>query len=665
MTIRENSIYQYQGGSLPPNSPSYVERKADKDLYEGLKAGNFCYVLNSRQMGKTSLALRTMQKLKEDQIAACAFVNLNEIGIQDVTPEQWYAGIIRSLVSSFHLSGKFNWRTWWRERDLISPLQRLGVFIEDVLLLEIKQNIVIFIDEIDSVLNLKFSTDDFFGILRACYDKRGDQPEYKRLTFTLLGVATPSSLIQNKNCTPFNIGRAITLNGFQLHEAQPLVKGLQGKAVNPQTVLEKVLVWTGGQPFLTQKLCQLVISSESSIPAGREANLVWNVVQSRVIKNWESQDEPEHLRTIRDRILRDEQRARCLLNLYQKLLDEKKIISDYSSEQVELRLSGLVVKEGDKLKVYNRIYGKIFSKDWVKSINKTLAISQPYREALTAWISSDLQKESVLLRGQALQEALVWAEDKNLSIQDYRFLIASQVLDKRVPQELVGRASNPLAIIREIHAWTNGQPVLTQILCQLILQSHEPISAGREAEWVETLVRSRLIENWPAQEAGEHLKTIIAHIFRDNQHAVHLLERYRIIVQQGEVVADDSPEELELQELGLVVKKQEIVRVHNRIYQLIFNLNLVNRALEILRQNLENQGESKVVLEEEMHLNDRLDFKFFSWISTKNLLKFLSKISNTLYNVFVTLVVGLLIFTLGIPLLILLPLLSSTRQKKI
>ena len=271
----------------------------------------------------------------------------------------------------------------------------------------------------------------------------------------------------------------------------------------------------------------------------------------------------------------------------------------------------------------------------------------------------------MLLRGQALQEALVWAEDKNLSIQDYRFLIASQVLDKRVPQELVGRASNPLAIIREIHAWTNGQPVLTQILCQLILQSHEPISAGREAEWVETLVRSRLIENWPAQEAGEHLKTIIAHIFRDNQHAVHLLERYRIIVQQGEVVADDSPEELELQELGLVVKKQEIVRVHNRIYQLIFNLNLVNRALEILRQNLENQGESKVVLEEEMHLNDRLDFKFFSWISTKNLLKFLSKISNTLYNVFVTLVVGLLIFTLGIPLLILLPLLSSTRQKKI
>lgn len=347
------------GGTLHLDSPSYIIRQADKEFEQALKAGEFCYVLGSRQNGKSSLKVQTIKRLKAAGIAYAA-IDFTQYR-HDVSAEQFYNVIIDDLNWSLELGVDVS--LWVRSRNYITPIQRLSEFIKDELLAKIQQPIVLFFDEIDSVINLTFK-DDFFALIRACYNLRAEHSEYQRLTFALLGVAMPSDLILDKKRTPFNVARAIDLRNFELEEVYPLAKGFEGKVSNPRAVIKAIVEWTGGQPFLTQKLCLLVKTTEDFVSEGHEKSWLDNLVRTRIIEHWEEQDEPQHLRTIQYRILFT--KTSELLELYQLILQRKEYIEDRSRAIQELILTGLIVKENNELKIANKIYAEIFNIKWVE-----------------------------------------------------------------------------------------------------------------------------------------------------------------------------------------------------------------------------------------------------------------------------------------------------------
>ncbi|MEA5470656.1 AAA-like domain-containing protein [Spirulina sp. 06S082] len=360
------------GGSLDFDHPAYIVRSADFEIYNALKVGEYCYILNARQTGKSSLRVRTKSKLEQLNIK-CGEIDLTGIIGQNSSPQQVYAGIVQELINNFSLD--VNCATWWRDRREISPIQCFSEFIDKIILARHSEHFVIFIDEIDRLLNSPVSARDFLALIRYFYDKRTSYSSYKRLTFALLGVAAPSELMGNNLSTPFNIGRAIALNGLQLHEALPLATGLREITNNPQIVLKQILHWTGGQPFLTQKLCQLAIASPAYISEGKEEEFIAELVRSRILENWETQDDPQHLRTIRDRLLESQNSTR-ILTVYRRILRRGAIAVDKSTEQIELRLAGVAIEQQRELQVYNRIYVNIFNLHWLKTAIATPSLLQ-------------------------------------------------------------------------------------------------------------------------------------------------------------------------------------------------------------------------------------------------------------------------------------------------
>ena len=163
-------IYQV-GGTLAQAASSYVQRQADIDLLHSLRNGEFCYVFNARQMGKSSLLVHTAHQLRQEGYV-CALVDFSRIGCDQISLQQWYSSFVVELVRSLDGPPELLASCLEVETNRF-PLQQLNSFVETVLLPYCcDRNIVIFLDEVDSLQHLPFSVDDFFVWMRSCYNQR-------------------------------------------------------------------------------------------------------------------------------------------------------------------------------------------------------------------------------------------------------------------------------------------------------------------------------------------------------------------------------------------------------------------------------------------------------------------------------------------------------------
>jgi len=293
-------------------------------------------------MGKSSLMVRTAGKLREQGVQVVV-LDLTAIG-QNLTPEQWYDGLLVRL--SRHLDLEDELEEFWETHRQLGPCQRLFAALRDVVLEKLSvvsgqssvesgprrttdneprttDKLVLFVDEIDVVRSLPFSTDEFFAAIRECYNRRTEDAEFNRLTFCLLGVATPSDLIRDTRTTPFNIGRRIELNDFTAEEARPLAQGLKGEGENGMQLLLRVLFWTGGHPYLTQRLCQAIAAKAHRVATGGVDEVCRDLFLTH-----RAREKDDNLIFVRERLLRNETESAGALTLYRNVLKRGRVVPD-------------------------------------------------------------------------------------------------------------------------------------------------------------------------------------------------------------------------------------------------------------------------------------------------------------------------------------------------
>jgi hypothetical protein len=379
--LKQFESYYYPGiksKPLPIDSAIYVHRKADEQLYQFLRTTepNFCtyYILSSPQMGKSSLMIKTASRLRfEGNICTQVSLKILEPPLSD---EILYFGILQKICQGFTILGESLYPQlevfWQKSQELTSGI-RFIEFIKYILQKIKPEKIIVFLDDIEILMhwNLQSSLMGVIKILSGSEEKC-----LQRLAFVLLGTATPSDLLFDTDYV-FHTAKMIELSPLQ-GDCQPLLAGLSKVSQNPARVLKEILWWTGGQPFLTQFLCDLVAKSikikkgENSVNNQIEGLVISKVIVAKTrpeivflhfqaIESWFSQGDPKESE---DKLL--------ALRLYKRLLQNPQSVKfrESSRSQGDLLISGLVTKSYEFIGISNPIYPQIFNLNWVEETQK-------------------------------------------------------------------------------------------------------------------------------------------------------------------------------------------------------------------------------------------------------------------------------------------------------
>lgn len=348
------------GGPMHAVRAGYVRRPADDLLYKTLFTGQFAHVIAPDRTGKSSLIASTSARLQNNGVKV-AIIDLEQIAERDGGADagRWYYSIVYRLLRQLRL--KVDLQAWWQDKAILGFRQRLVEFYTEIILPNIDEPVVIFVDQIQCAASLPFAG-HLLASIRAAHNARSTEPEFSRLTFALIGECDASTLVSDAELSPFSVSREIMLGNFSRADLEIFATELNLSKEDSTRALDQVYEWTNGHPYLTQKLCRAVARDMIS---GKIEEHVNRIAMQQLAGRAALHSEP-HMSHLHRLITAEGKWRDRMLSTYGKL--RKGIAVRYDPESrahSQLLASGLVVRdENDLLKVQNRLYWSVFTTRW-------------------------------------------------------------------------------------------------------------------------------------------------------------------------------------------------------------------------------------------------------------------------------------------------------------
>jgi WD40 repeat protein len=348
------------GAPLHAVRPGYIRRPADDLLFDTLVAGHYAHIIAPDRTGKTSLIASTSARLQNNGYKV-AILDLEQISERDGGSDagRWYYSIAYRLSRQLRL--KTDLQTWWQDHSILSNRQRLVEFYVQVVLQNIPEKIVVFVDEIQCAGGMPFA-EHLLASIRAAHNARTTEPAFNRLSFVLVGECDPYSLVDDPHLSPFSVSTEIRLNDFTRQDLEVFCAELNLGSADAARALDRIYYWTNGQPYLSQKLARAVAREQVE---GDIDETVDQLALQQLGGRAAITSEP-HMSHVHRAVMSDRKNFEGMLTVYGQVRKGIRIAYDPDSVRHRqlLALGMVVVGDNGDFRIRNRLYENVFTARW-------------------------------------------------------------------------------------------------------------------------------------------------------------------------------------------------------------------------------------------------------------------------------------------------------------